>query len=42
MSSHNDVIYIRLDVQGAKGQGKKKLYRHLGTVEVADQISALE
>lgn len=42
MSSHNDVIYIRLDVRGAKGQGKKKLYRRLGGVEVADQIAALE
>jgi inactive dipeptidyl peptidase 10 len=42
MSSHNDVIYIRLDVRGSKGQGKKKLYRHLGGVEVADQIAVLE
>lgn len=42
MSSHNDVIYIRLDVRGARGQGKKKLYRHLGGVEVADQIAVLE
>lgn len=42
MSSHNDVIYIRLDVRGAKGQGKKKLYRHLGGVEVADQIAVIE
>jgi hypothetical protein len=42
MSSHNDVIYIRLDVRGARGQGKKKLYRHLGGVEVADQIAVIE
>lgn len=42
MSSHNDVIYIKLDVRGAKGQGKKKLYRRLGGVEVDDQIDALE
>lgn len=42
MSSHNDVIYIRLDVRGAKGQGKKKLYRRLGGVEVADQIAVVE
>jgi dipeptidyl aminopeptidase/acylaminoacyl peptidase len=42
MSSHNDVIYIRLDVRGAKGQGKTKLYRHLGGVEVDDQIAAIE
>ncbi|XP_014089401.1 dipeptidyl peptidase 4 [Bactrocera oleae] len=41
MSSRNDVIYIRLDVRGAKGQSKKQLYRHLGGVEVQDQISVL-
>lgn len=42
MSSHNDVIYVRLDVRGARGQGKKKLYRHLGGVEVDDQIAVIE
>lgn len=41
MSSRNDVIYIRLDVRGAKGQSKRSLYRHLGGVEVQDQISVL-
>ncbi|XP_037033924.1 dipeptidyl peptidase 4 isoform X2 [Bradysia coprophila] len=41
MSSRNDVIYIRLDVRGAKGQSKKALYRHLGGVEVQDQINVL-
>lgn len=41
MSSHNDVVYIRLDVRGARGQGKKALYRHIGGVEVQDQIAAL-
>lgn len=41
MSSHNDVVYIRLDVRGAKGQGKKALYRHLGGVEVEDQMVVL-
>lgn len=41
MSSHNDVIYIRLDVRGSKGQSKRALYRHLGGVEVQDQIDAL-
>lgn len=41
MSSRNDVIYIRLDVRGAKGQGKQALYRHLGGVEVQDQIAVL-
>lgn len=41
MSSRNDVIYIRLDVRGAKGQSKRSLYRRLGGVEVQDQISVL-
>lgn len=41
MSSRNDVIYVRLDVRGAKGQSKKALYRHLGGVEVQDQINVL-
>ncbi|XP_005178045.2 prolyl endopeptidase FAP [Musca domestica] len=41
MSSRNDVIYIRLDVRGAKGQSKKSLYRRLGGVEVQDQISVI-
>lgn len=39
--SHNDVVYIRLDVRGAKGQGKKALFRHLGGVEVQDQMAVL-
>uniref|UniRef100_A0A1A9V2A1 Peptidase S9 prolyl oligopeptidase catalytic domain-containing protein n=1 Tax=Glossina austeni TaxID=7395 RepID=A0A1A9V2A1_GLOAU len=42
MSSRNDVIYIRLDVRGAKGQSKKSLFRRLGGVEVQDQISVLK
>lgn len=42
MSSHNDVVYIKLDVRGAKGQGKKALFRHLGGVEVQDQVAALK
>lgn len=41
MSSRNDVIYIRLDVRGSKGQSKQALYRQLGGVEVQDQIDAL-
>lgn len=41
MSSRNDVIYVRLDVRGAKGQSKQALYRHLGGVEVQDQITVL-
>ncbi|XP_067002490.1 inactive dipeptidyl peptidase 10 [Anabrus simplex] len=41
MSSHNDVVYIRLDVRGSRGQGNKALYRHLGGIEVQDQITVL-
>ncbi|XP_070134528.1 dipeptidyl peptidase 4 isoform X2 [Drosophila bipectinata] len=41
MSSRNDIIYVRLDVRGAKGHSKKSLYRHLGGAEVVDQISVL-
>ena len=41
MASRNDVVYIRLDVRGAKGQSKKALYRRLGGVEVQDQVAAL-
>lgn len=42
MSSRNDVIYIRLDVRGSKGQSKQALYRQLGGAEVQDQIDALK
>lgn len=42
MSSRNDVIIVRLDVRGSKGQSKKALYRHLGGVEVQDQIDTLK
>ncbi|XP_071440893.1 inactive dipeptidyl peptidase 10 [Hetaerina americana] len=44
MSSRNDVVYIRLDVRGAAGQGRRALrplYRRLGGVEVQDQVTAL-
>jgi dipeptidyl aminopeptidase/acylaminoacyl peptidase len=41
MSSHNDVVYVKLDVRGARGQGSRSLYRHLGGVEVQDQITVL-
>ncbi|XP_065353378.1 inactive dipeptidyl peptidase 10 isoform X1 [Cloeon dipterum] len=44
MSSRNDVVYIRIDVRGAGGQGRrasKALYRHLGGVEVQDHITVL-
>ncbi|KAF7996285.1 hypothetical protein HCN44_001917 [Aphidius gifuensis] len=42
MSSHNDVIYIRLDVRGARGQGKRALYHRIGGVEVQDQLTVLK
>ncbi|KOX73169.1 Dipeptidyl peptidase 4 [Melipona quadrifasciata] len=41
MSSHNDVVYIRLDVRGARGQGKRDLFRRIGGVEVQDQLTVL-
>jgi len=41
MSSHNDVVYIKLDVRGARGQGWRALYRRLGGGEVQDQITVL-
>ncbi|PSN56674.1 hypothetical protein C0J52_00051 [Blattella germanica] len=41
MSSHNDVVYVKLDVRGARGQGSRSLYRHLGGVEVQDQVTVL-
>lgn len=41
MSSHNDVVYVRLDVRGSRGQGKRALYRRIGGVEVQDQITVL-
>lgn len=41
MSSHNDVVYVRLDVRGARGQGKRALYRRIGGVEVQDQVAVL-
>lgn len=42
MSSHNDVVYVRLDVRGARGQGKKDLFRKIGGVEVQDQLTVLK
>lgn len=41
MSSRTDVVYVRLDVRGARGMGTRSLYRHLGGVEVQDQIAVL-
>lgn len=42
MSSHNDVVYVRLDVRGARGQGKRDLFRKIGGVEVQDQLTVLK
>ncbi|KAK9731510.1 Dipeptidyl peptidase IV (DPP IV) N-terminal region [Popillia japonica] len=42
MSSHCDVVYVRLDVRGSRGQSNRALYRHLGGVEVQDQIAVLK
>ncbi|XP_029660600.1 dipeptidyl aminopeptidase-like protein 6 isoform X1 [Formica exsecta] len=42
MSSHNDIVYVRLDVRGARGQGKKDLFRKIGGVEVQDQLTVLK
>ncbi|XP_063918050.1 inactive dipeptidyl peptidase 10 isoform X1 [Zophobas morio] len=42
MSSHCDVVYVRLDVRGASGQYDRALYRQLGGVEVQDQVAVLE
>lgn len=39
MSSHSDVVYVKLDVRGAQGQADRALYRQLGGVEVQDQVS---
>ncbi|XP_043287837.1 inactive dipeptidyl peptidase 10 isoform X2 [Venturia canescens] len=41
MSSHNDIVYVRLDVRGARGQGKRALFRRIGGVEVQDQLTVL-
>lgn len=41
MSSRFDVIYVRLDARGARGQSKRGLHRKLGGPEVQDQISVV-
>lgn len=38
MSSHCDVVYIKLDVRGARGQSDRSIYHQLGGVEVQDQV----
>ncbi|XP_017769373.1 PREDICTED: inactive dipeptidyl peptidase 10, partial [Nicrophorus vespilloides] len=42
MSSHCDVVYVRLDVRGSSGQSNRALYHHLGGVEVQDQIAVVK
>lgn len=42
MSSHCDVVYIRLDVRGSRGQSNRALFHHLGGVEVQDQIAVIK
>lgn len=42
MSSHCDVVYVKLDVRGARGQTDRSLYRQIGGVEVQDQVTVLE
>ncbi|KAJ8915617.1 hypothetical protein NQ315_003401 [Exocentrus adspersus] len=42
MSSHCDVVYVKLDVRGARGQSDRAIYRQLGGVEVQDQVTVLE
>lgn len=41
MASHNDIVYVKLDVRGSRGQGKRALYRKIGGVEVQDQLAVL-
>lgn len=42
MSSHSDVVYVKLDVRGASGLSDKALYHQIGGVEVQDQVSVLQ
>lgn len=41
MSSHNDVVYVQLDVRGAAGQGRRAFNRRIGGVEVNDQLTVI-
>lgn len=41
MSSHNDVVYVQLDVRGAAGHGRRALNKRLGGIEVSDQIAVI-
>ncbi|XP_056631693.1 dipeptidyl aminopeptidase-like protein 6 isoform X1 [Diorhabda sublineata] len=42
MSSHCDVVYIKLDVRGARGQTDRSIYHQIGGIEVQDQVTVLE
>lgn len=42
MSSHCDVVYIRLDVRGARGHSSRALFHHIGGVEVQDQLEVIK
>lgn len=42
MSSHSDVVYVKLDVRGASGLSNKAFFRQFGGIEVQDQVSVLE
>ena len=41
MAARKGVIYITMDVRGAKGQSSPDLYRLLGDVEVKDQLDVI-
>ncbi|KAJ2944629.1 hypothetical protein O0L34_g3981 [Tuta absoluta] len=41
MSSRNDVVYVKLDVAGARGLPRALLRGRLGGVEVADQVAVI-
>ncbi|XP_047544358.1 inactive dipeptidyl peptidase 10 isoform X1 [Vanessa atalanta] len=41
MSSRNDVVYVKLDVAGARGLPRALLRGRLGGVEVADQLAVI-
>lgn len=41
MSSRNDVVYVKLDVAGARGLPRAALRGRLGGAEVADQLAVI-
>ncbi|XKL68722.1 hypothetical protein PGB90_006491 [Kerria lacca] len=42
LSVRDGVVYIKLDVRGSKGQSTSDLYKHLGDIEVSDQIFVIK